>query len=535
MLFEKLTAKDTQLIQSFLNAYGKNPYSETYYSREARLQDILRHWDKAKNEYLYQLFGNQFILEKQVEYYDSPSVIARNLANAMSFGGEMYSFQKAFRCWSNNLDFDFLSSESCIISHLINTDCLCYGTLGESSFMKNYLPCTIDFGNGKKIKVEASSKPMRVLGKLVKMFDLSPEYFEAFRLEHSRILNTKKITGTLCISIHPLDYMTMSVNCEKWSSCMSWSEYGSYRAGTVEMLNSPMVVVAYLKSDSNNFTWNYDDTWNSKKWRLLAIVNKDAILSIKAYPYHHEALTRTTLEWLKELAAKNLNWNYGSVIQLPNDSQFFYEETKTNYKVDLIEGRMMYCDWGCDTHYGCFDAVPESFDKDLRIDYCGVMSCMWCGNIEDCFYDESYIYCEDCCSYGEEEDYSCCERCGNRVYDGEGYWVDDYCYCENCIDAVADRCAIEDNYYFYEDLERVYLARTPDNPNIDADEYARVHRCYTDGTWGISRYYMPAGAKIRATEDGIYYLNKEDLTARGFNRIYDLWEDDGINAYFEEN
>ena len=79
------------------------------------------------------------------------------------------------------------------------------------------------------------------------------EYFaadewEEIRLAHSQIFNTNKMTGTLCLSIHPLDYATASDNDNGWSSCMSWRDDGCYRMGTVEMMNSPMVICAYFAS-----------------------------------------------------------------------------------------------------------------------------------------------------------------------------------------------------------------------------------------------------------------------------------------------
>ena len=91
----------------------------------------------------------------------------------------------------------------------------------------------------------------------------SLEEFEDFRIKHSRILSEKEFIGRLSLSIHPLDFMTMSDNDSDWSSCMSWRTCGSYRRGTVEMMNSPCVVVAYLSASKpmvldrgSHFKWN---------------------------------------------------------------------------------------------------------------------------------------------------------------------------------------------------------------------------------------------------------------------------------------
>lgn len=92
---------------------------------------------------------------------------------------------------------------------------------------------------------------------------MDDDEFEEFRICQSMCTNTTALEGKLCLSIHPLDYMTMSDNACDWSSCMSWQEDGCYRMGTVEMMNSPCVIVAYLES-SHPMYFSREATWNSK-------------------------------------------------------------------------------------------------------------------------------------------------------------------------------------------------------------------------------------------------------------------------------
>ena len=125
-------------------------------------------------------------------------------------------------------------------------------------------PFEVNLPDGKILKVQKGTKPLRVLAKMAQAFNL--EGFEEFRLTHSRILNQKKMTGELCLSIHPMDFMTMSDNNSNWESCMSWSDYGCYRRGTVEMMNSECVVVAYLRA-KEDMKVSEDLYWNNKKWR----------------------------------------------------------------------------------------------------------------------------------------------------------------------------------------------------------------------------------------------------------------------------
>lgn len=540
MLYKKFDEKEVYRIESFLSAHMANPYSEIYRT-SAPLDKRLAEWDKAKSEYLYRLLGDNFILEKPVEYTEALANLSRQIGQSYSYGGKMRPFRDIYNSWVANLNFDYWSSESAVLNSLISSECLCRATLGEYSYIKQYLPITIDFGEGRKIKFETTTKPIRAFGKIVKLFNLDERAFEEFRLEHSRIHNVKKIKGTLCLSIHPLDYMTMSTNCERWTSCMSWSEPGSYRGGTIEVMNSRMVVVVYLKSDENSYHWHNNQEWNSKKWRLLCIVDPNGIFSIKAYPYHHEGLARTAIEWLRDLAAENLGWHMGEIVTVPACSTFEYQDTHTWYNIDLKEGRQMYCDWGCDTHYGCFDLNPEFEDNtvhtsaNLFLDYCGPMTCMCCGATEQDYYDESYVVCDDCCSY-DDEDCCYCEHCGDRIYPDDAYWVGDYPYCCDCIDEVATRCAVDDEYRYYEDLERVYLAHNDDEPDVDEDEYAYIYSDYcTGGRYGtcISARYTSID-NPRKTEDGIWYFNRADLTTNGFQRLYQLYGGE-VARYFSSN
>ena len=163
---------------------------------------------------------------------------------------------------------------------------------------------------------------------------------------HSRILNQKYMDGELCLSIHPLDYMTMSDNDNNWDSCMKWNGVGDYRCGTVECMNAPNVLIAYLHNPDhpmNPFTFK-DWKWNSKKWRELFIVNEEVISEVKGYCFQDESLTNTILMWIKELAEKNLGWTYD------NDEINIQETIPWENDADMCfrfyPGKYMYNDIG---------------------------------------------------------------------------------------------------------------------------------------------------------------------------------------------
>jgi hypothetical protein len=328
---------------------------------------------------------------------------------------------------------------------------------------------------------------------------------------------------------------------------MNWSEPGGYRGGTVEVMNSNSTIVAYLKSDNSELSWGDDScSWNSKKWRILITINETGIYAIKAYPYHNEEMTKNCIEWLKELAKTNLGMSFGSIVEVPSCNSFYYSDTDAYYYVDFEDDGAMYCDWGCDKHYGCFDLTENTEDystenrpKTIVNRYCGPRTCMICGGVDEYYYDESYVICEDCCSNAEDESYYC-EECGNYISEEDAIFVNGSCYCEDCVSLVADLCVVDGNYYHYHILRQVYLARENDNPNVETDKWVYMHEDYVSSKYpwlSLSKTYTELESP-RQTPYGIYYFNKEDLTKYGFYEWYHLYNDDDRAEYFalsEEN
>jgi hypothetical protein len=311
-------------------------------------------------------------------------------------------------------------------------------------------------------------------------------------------------------------------------------------------MNSNSTIVAYLKSDNNVFDW--DDaphSWNSKKWRILITMNDEHILAIKSYPYHNEELIKTCLEWVRHLMGKNLNTYMGSVIEVPYATTFKCEDNGQYYNIDMEDDTAMYCDWGCATHYGCFNLnstyEESSEEKPHRIihKYCGPRTCMICGGVDEYYYDESYVACEDCCSNADDESYYC-EECDNFVYEEDAIFIDGHVYCEDCVDQVADRCVIDGQYFHYHNLRQIYLARETDNPNVDTDKWVYMHEDYTSGRYPwleMPKRFTELNTP-RQTPYGTYYFNKEDLTEYGLDSWYNLFGDKKVAEYFapsEEN
>ena len=286
-LIERITADEKEVMKKWIGWYAGVESAD-----KVDIEKNLQYWNREKTT-LYKIFGEQLILTKDIEYkMDFDELLFEVETKLFNYTSKAKTFLDAYR----KLTYyggPFPYHEK--LSSLIYSDNLAGNIYKDETFSLN-LP------NDKILIIQSGSKISKILGKIAKAFDL-PGY-EEFRILHSQALNQKTLKGKLCVSIHPFDYMTMSDNDCGWCSCMSWAEDGEYRGGTVEMMNSPCVVVAYLTSETpyqidNNFNWS------NKKWRQLFIVDTQVITGIKQYPYFNSAIEKITCDWLKELTEKN--------------------------------------------------------------------------------------------------------------------------------------------------------------------------------------------------------------------------------------
>lgn len=369
MIFEQLSSQEKYNITRYIEEYG---FRTEQIAPSKSLEHILRFWDSAKSEYLFNLFGGKNLIihrpieikKRDDELYEEckerlwahPFYIT--VTRLMQPGQPLYNQTNLF--------------------NLLNFSSLTTNIYDGYSFL-------LPLPNGKSYRVEKGVKVMRALGKIAKAYNIP--HFEDFCIVHSQILNQKITIGNLYLSIHPLDYFTMSDNASNWTSCMNWKNIGEYRMGTVEMMNSPCVVVAYVTNERDPYYLfdNSNARWFNKKWRELFIVDKSVITGIKGYPYISRELEREAANWLRELAAKNLNWKY-------DDKYYSYYEDSTVNELPISLGQtiiifktnIMYNDFNGNQHRGYFnlDEFKSRLDKfgQFVFNYSGSAECMNCGN-----------------------------------------------------------------------------------------------------------------------------------------------------------
>lgn len=283
----------------------------------------------------------------------------------------------------------------------------------------------------------------------------------------SRYMQENKIEGYLYLSVHPLDYLTMSETNEGWHSCHSLD--GSYRGGNLNYMVDGTTIVAYLADEENKKLRAFEGsglTWNSKKWRVLLHYNKEneAIYLNKQYPYSCNALAEKAIEGVEHY----LCFQYHTAA-MPigirefkgpdgadrfSTSQIFFG-SRIFYSDDIID-RSEYLGYS-DLHTGS-NYLPtaalvfaernnlwESFHDSLMEEYrsvkklCGIKIgkyalCPCCGK-DLITVNGSVLLCDDCIlRYNVEDDFfETCYDCGRRVYSDERH-VDEsgHIRCKRC-------------------------------------------------------------------------------------------------------
>lgn len=517
MLYQMLTEQDKENIGDYLNRFAPSEGPDWKYGADrypASTEHLLRFWNANKVD-LFHMFGDKFILERDIEYTRPIAQMRREIYTECLENNDRTNFANLFYDRLYQVMGDSWSNDYYEACRLLDGEWLA----------NNRIQRDIHFTVGdKEYRFNEGTKTMKALFHLAKQLEIEEE-FEKFRLIHSQVLNQKKLTGTLCLSIHPLDYITMSDNDNNWHTCMEWMEAGDYRMGTVEMMNSAYVVMAYLRSPDHRLTWGSNGEWNSKMWRSLFIVHPDAIVSIKDYPFYHEEFLQMCVEWLRDLVPATyamtapITQVHQCGLTLRRDEQF-----RTTFCTDGL----MYNDFGSTTHWGI---LSDGVTGELRINYCGETECMWCGKAEDeTSFGEAHHVIGECCIWAgsDDGDYCSCSFCGGRHYSDDMYWIGDDCLCDRCYNHHGTICDVTGDYIYIDDSIEIHLARKDNEPTADdyyitASEWLREEDYWTRTSY--SYYANWATCAPHKTEDGIYYWNIEDVTESGLRRLFHIYDD----------
>ena len=484
-LYELLSDEDKQIITNYVVKYGIN--KEDYIGTE----EFLEEWSKAKVK-LYRALGNQFKISIPYTYNLSEEDIRADMRENLlehPFVSSVFDWLCSeelitilYSMKDEKAGFTRFDIEKLLSSKLLATNVVTY------DMVLNVLDTK------KKVKIQKGTKTIKAIYKILEYFDwpASKESYESFRIAHSQVLNTKTIKGNLVISIHPMDFITMSDNDNDWSSCMNWVEEGCYRLGTVEMMNSNNVIVCYLENEKKQFFFgkshifeNEEDkklyTWNNKKWRQLFYLNKDIICSGKSYPYYQEDMTLFLLSKIKEIVSSNMGWSYSfgpqrykDMITINDEDDFEMAKINSYSHKIIFNTEAMYHDFINDKDFKYF-CYRNKVKKNRIISVSGKTKCLCCRSLdikgeksEYAEYNDRYDNTEQLvCNSCIKEKFTCshCHKTNtrkkNRKFLGKPI-------CEECYSKLAKKCP-SCGQDFIANIDRVeaLFAKTKDNPSIE--------------------------------------------------------------------
>lgn len=278
--------------------------------RFVNTDSLFEEWLNAKRDFI-EAFGGKFIIE---------------LPKKVTF--ELSDEEKIRRVK------DFLTSVDC--NH-DNSDLARFIDIQKNGFYENKVIEDFEY-NGEKIP-----KGMKII-KAFKFFEKNPKKLENLQNAASMLIQEDKITGTLCLSVHPLDYLSASENCHSWHSCHALD--GDFRAGNLSYMVDKHTIMCYLRADKKDYIlpdFPTEVPWNSKKWRVWIHLSDtwDIMFAGRQYPFTSNVGLNLAK---KELIEPSLNCKY------------------TNFTNQYISGRI---DLGIDGE----ENFLASFDEELLDKY----------------------------------------------------------------------------------------------------------------------------------------------------------------------
>lgn len=399
-------------------------YFKDVYQMNNGFKELEKGYLKNKQNLLTNtLFKDSLIIEKEVEYVKPLTCLISDIAENKQFIQLIFdSLDSKFKEFEIMDIEDFYSSTEYLIRS-IATNAI---TLAENKLHMNLDRVLAD---GTKFKAPQGMKMSKFFKKVI----TNPEKLELVQTEYSKFFTAAKVKGTLCLSIHPLDYLTVSDNQSGWSSCFSTlgNSGGEYKVSTLALLNSPNTIVAYFKEDEDYYYPEMGIKWNSKKWRTLITLADDfSICHIgRHYPFTldsavaPEILKAVSTVVGQEYPLVSLEGNEHLEIVAPDN--FYNDASGINY----ISG------------YTADSALAKGLD--CVLDICPDSPiCPNCGQGHDGESDS--MYCYYCC----KDKFPQCKRCGQFSEDElnctdigkicDDCYADLCVYCDHCGDITLD-------------------------------------------------------------------------------------------------
>lgn len=448
-MYPRLSDEDWQEFKAYVETYSKMTLIDQEHS--------LHEWSVSKKHIYEDMFNGRLRVQ-----YPIPDNIADNYGNSVK--GEVnkklkdvidkfiYRVQE-WMVGESQVDRTHHDVWVCLMSLL---------TQNSATHVERDLTLPLEAGKKGRVIPRGTKilKAIRRLLELIKYSDM--KRFKKLQSDYSSFNSEmqQSFSGScLTLSIHPIDFLTMSDNECSWRSCLTWKGDGCYKGGFIDMLNSPHAIIGYITSKKDPVM--RFDRWEipNKSWRCLFFSTDTCVLSGKGYPFinrtladlgvdtivsmrddkdefedgtahafeHEETIYEEALSYkAREVYRANLgSFSHEQSTSLVTESFWkFRKQADKGLFIPFLSG-YMYNDWT----NGSYEDINEVFSwrplkgaydgHDVLQDMSGRLTCLRCGKVADWSQDELEDYQID----GRES------RIGNIVP-----------FCDDCVKGVCSDC-----------------------------------------------------------------------------------------------
>ena len=409
---------------------------------DPQVDELIDKWFDAKRDFLEVFGGPIWEYPFPVTFHISQDSKERRLENLVQYISDEYGYEKLCRFILNN----------------------------KESFYQNTVTHSYEY-KGKKIPKGAK------LIKAFKNFVDGKNALTEIQNRASQLIQEDTVTGTLCFSVHPLDYLSSSENTYNWRSCHALD--GEYCAGNLSYMVDKSTVICYLKGANNAKLPMFPDDvpWNSKKWRVLIYVSDywDLLFAGRQYPFNSdygmEIVRKELLIRLKKEHWSYCDWTDPVIDEIPDsyNHQYDLNETHIMMRGNLYKMSEVVIDNPGSTHFN--DVLRSSiyrphytlinnkpwFRHDFsRVHVGGECNCLRCGKAP-IKLTESFM-CDECTlEYGEmdTDTFTYCDCCGRRIFVDDSWIIDGDEVCDDCVHTECFYCDECEEYHF--NTSRIYL------------------------------------------------------------------------------
>lgn len=348
-----------------------------------------------------------------------------------------------------------------------------------SSFFDNIVSCDSN----------PAKKGMK-LSKAFKYFIQNKETLDKVQQIASMYIQKDKVSGTLCFSVHPLDFLSSSENTYNWRSCHALN--GDFRAGNLSYMCDESTICCYIKGDGEEVLPHFPESipWNSKKWRMLIYLDPEREYCFlgRQYPYALEDIYEIIREILPGQFKPFTDYN---ILNIPNLGYLPHKMIALNtptglnlFKIDEViedvDNPLHFNDLLYSSVYTPYYSSKDFYFTEkrnppkIRVGHkinclcCGnrrieggegLMVCTTCAAENGLDFPDGYIYCSNCGEAVPEDDiyythngeaicescvnsgdYVGCCSCGDLIYYDEIIYSEKYdnYYCNECFKEIAD-------------------------------------------------------------------------------------------------